>query len=357
MKINIANPIIGQEEIDAVARVMRTGSLAQGAEVLEFENEFAEFIGSKYAVATSNGSTALLVGLMALGIEPGSEVITTPFTFLASATSIIFAGLKPVFVDILDDTFCINPDLIEAAITSKTKAIMPVHLYGNVAEMDKIKEIANKHNLYVIEDCAQSHGAKYNGFSSGSIGDLGCFSFYPTKNMTTGEGGMITTNSEKIANVCRLIRAHGMSAPYQYDVLGFNYRMTNISAAIGREQLKKLPNWNKSRNNNANYYNSNLNNVVVPHKKENIEHVYHQYTIKCKDPAGLKKYLLDNDVVSGTYYPDPLYKFDILKDYSAECPVSESVSKSVISLSVHSGLSTNDLERVVYLVNKFCENH
>lgn len=363
-KINIASPNVGQEEIDAVVRVMKTGVLAQGPEVFEFEKEFAQFIGVKHAIAGSNGSTVLLVALMALLAQrkekslstPGQgEVITTPFTFLASASSIILAGLKPVFVDIDENTFCIDPSLIEAVITPNTIAIMPVQLYGGVSEMDEINKIASTHNLAVLEDCAQSHGAKYKDQSSGGIGTMGCFSFYPTKNMTTGEGGMITTNDDDLAQKCRLIRAHGMSAPYQYDYLGFNYRMTSIGAAIGREQLKKLPGWNEKRVANAAFLSANLKGVELPHKESHVDHCFHQYTIKCSDPKGLKDFLAKRNVNAGVYYPDPLYKFEIMKEYKSSCPTTERVCKQVLSLPVHPGLSQEDLQAIVDAVNEFAK--
>lgn len=373
MTINISKVDIGQEEIDAVIRVMKTGILAQGPEVFEFEKEFAQFIGVKHAIAGSNGSTVLLVALMALleqrkEKKQGSflqkldvkynpyyrgEVITTPFTFLASASSIMLAGLKPVFVDIDPNTFCMDANLVEKAITSRTIAIMPVQLYGNVCDMDKINEVAGKYNLAVIEDCAQSHGAQYKWKSSGSIGTMGCFSFYPSKNMTTGEGGMITTNSDDLAQKCRLIRAHGMSQLYQYDYLGFNYRMTSIGAAIGREQLKKLPDWNKKRLENARFYHENLKGVTTPYNRRHVDHVYHQYTIKCKDPKGLKEFLTTKGIGSGVYYPSALYAFDIMKKYKSKCPITESVCKQVLSLPVHPSLSKADLQAVVDAVNEW----
>jgi len=374
MTINIAQPQIGDEEIQAVTRVMKTGVLAQGPEVFAFEKEFAEFVGVKHAIATSNGSTALLVALMAL-LEQNKkkelsflqkldqkynpyykgEVITTPFTFLASASSIVAAGLKPVFVDIDPNTFCINPDLIEQAITSRTVAIMPVALYGNVCDMDKINEIANKYSLAVIEDCAQSHGATYKDKKSGSLSTMGCFSFYPTKNMTTGEGGIITTDSDELAQMCRLIRAHGMDGPYNYVMPGFNYRLTSIGAAIGREQLKKLPEWNAKRVTNARFYQQALKGIACPYNRRVVQHCYHQFTIKVDQRDELKKYLADNGVNAGVYYPAALYEFDIMKEYKAACPVTEKVAKQVLSLPVHPGLSQEDLQTVVDLINEFYE--
>ena len=250
MKINIASPQIGKEEIKAVTDVMKSGMLAQGPRVAEFEEKFAKFIGTKYAVATSSGTTALEVALRAHGIKEGDEVITTPFTFIASANSILYTGARPVFVDIDPETFNIDPDLIEKAITKKTKAILPVHLYGSACDMTKIMQIAKKHHLDVIEDACQAHGAEWKNKKVGSFG-TGTFSLYPTKNMTTGEGGMITTNDKEVYEQALLIRAHGSKVKYYHDILGYNYRMTDIEGAIGIEQLKKLPKFNKARQANA----------------------------------------------------------------------------------------------------------
>lgn len=249
--IPIAKPNIGEEEKNAVMEVLESGMLAQGLKVKEFEERFAKYIGTKYAVATSNGTTALHIALLSSGIKKGDEVITTPFSFIASATSILFCNAVPVFADIKTKTFNINPNKIEKAITKKTKAIMVVHLYGQSSEMDRIKEIANKKKLSLIEDACQAHGAENNGKRVGSIGDIGCFSFYPTKNMTTGEGGMITTNDHVIAEKVRLLRDHGQKERYEHVIVGYNYRMTNIAAAIGIEQLQKLEQFNKKRRENA----------------------------------------------------------------------------------------------------------
>lgn len=355
--INIACPMVGEEEIEAVARVMRTGALAQGKEVELFEQEFALAIGVKHAIATSNGSTALLVALESFQFAKGSEVITTAFTFLASASSIVMAGLTPVFVDINKETFCINEDLIEAAITDKTVAIMPVHLYGNVCEMDKIREIAKKHNLKVIEDCAQSHLSSYKNQMAGSMGDLGCFSFYPTKNMTTGEGGMITTNNDALARLCKLIRAHGMDGPYNYVVPGFNHRLTNIGAAIGREQLKKLPAWNKKRKENAKFYGQHLKYAIIPYAQQYVDHSFHQYTIKV-DAAKrdlIKQELAKQGINCGIYYPEALYNFPIMSKYKADCKITEDVCKKVLSLPIHPHLTKEELEMVVEVLNKTME--
>ena len=248
--INIAKPIISDEEIEAVTEVLKSGMLAQGPKVDEFEKKFAEYSEAKYGIATSSGTTALHTALVAAGVERGDEVITTPFTFAATSNSILYSDATPVYADIDPKTFNLNPEKIEEKITDKTKAIVPVHLYGQPADMDPILEIAEKHDLKVIEDAAQAHGSTYKGKKIGSIGDLGCFSFYPTKNMTTGEGGMVTTNDDDLAEKSAMIRAHGESKRYEQSLLGYNYRMTDIAASIGIVQLKSIDKFNEKRNEN-----------------------------------------------------------------------------------------------------------
>ena len=279
--INIARPVIGEEEKAAVMAVLESGQLAQGKVVEDFENAFAEYCGVKHAIATSNGTTALHVAILANEIGPGDEVITTPFTFIASANSVVYAGAKPVFVDIDPVSYNIDPDLIEAAITPRTRAIMPVDLFGNPAQMAIIQEIADRHGLLIIEDAAQAHGAEENGRRAGSWG-TGCFSFYPTKNITTGEGGMVTTNDDCVADRSRLLRSHGMRVRYHHESIGFNFRMTNIHAAIG---LAQIPSWKRSTSSriaNAAYLSEHLpkDKVAVPQVRPGTRHVFHQYTVR-----------------------------------------------------------------------------
>lgn len=256
--INIAKPIITDEEIEAVTEVLKSGMLAQGKKVEQFQKEFAQYTQSKYGVATSSGTTALHTALVAADIGPGDEVITTPFTFAATANSVLYSGAKPVFADIDPKTFNLDAASVEEKITDKTKAILPVHLYGQPADMDAICEVAQKHDLKIIEDAAQAHGAVYKGKKIGSIGDLGCFSFYPTKNITTGEGGMVTTNNEELAEKAGMVRAHGESQRYEHEILGYNYRMTDIAASIGLTQLKHIDEFNAKRNENAEYLTQHL---------------------------------------------------------------------------------------------------
>jgi perosamine synthetase len=355
--INIAKPQIGPEEKQAVLEVMETGIIAQGPRVKAFEEAFADFCGVKYAIATTSGTTALHTTLLALGIGEGDEVITSPFTFIASANSILYVGAKPVFVDIDPITFNINPELIEQAITPATKAIMPVHLFGLSCDMNAIMEIADKYNLLVIEDACQSHGAKYRGQTVGSFG-VGTFSFYPTKNMTTAEGGMITTNDERLAETCRVIRQHGMRRRYFHDELGFNFRMTDIQAAIGLEQLRKLPAFNHARQKNAQYYCHNLKGVIPPTEPDEYEHVYHQFTMRVKDGKrdALRDYLHKSEIGSEVYYPVPIHKqafYTGKLGYDMHLPESESAAAEVLSIPVHPGLTEEEVKTVAEAVNRF----
>ncbi len=261
--IPIARPQMGEEEKELVWSALSSGMLAQGSRVRELEERFAAFVGVEHAVATSSGTTALHLALLANGIGPGDEVITVPFTFIASAASIVYTGARPVFVDVREDDFCIDPGLVEAAITPRTRAILPVSLYGQPADMPALAEIASRRGLALIEDAAQAHGAAIGDRRSGSWG-AGCFSFYPTKNMTTGEGGMLTTADPEVAERTRLLREHGMKVRYHHDTLGYNFRMTDIHASIGLAQLTKLPANNERRRQIAARYDAELRGVTVP---------------------------------------------------------------------------------------------
>ena len=357
--IFIAKPLIGEEEKKAVSEVLDSGMIACGPKTEEFEKKFAKYVGCKYAIATTSGTTALHLGLLSLGISKGDEVIVPSFSFIASANSILFCNAKPVFCDVNQKTFNIEVNKIENLITGKTKAIMPVHLYGQPADMRLITDIAEDYGLKIIGDACQAHGAKYNSKMIGSFGDVECFSFYPTKNMTTGEGGMITTNSEELAKKAYSIRNHGREKNrwgYEHSRLGYNYRMTDIAAAIGIEQLKKLPKFNEKRRENAKYLNENLSEIkeiAIPIVLKNAEHVYHLYTIRCKDREKLIYQLKKNEVGYGIYYPKPLHFYKHLKQYAhRDLKNSEILANEVLSLPVHPALNEQDLQKIVEVVSE-----
>lgn len=351
--IPIAKPLLGEEEKRAVLNVLESGMLAQGQKVAEFEQAFASYIGVKHAIATSSGTSALHTTLLAHEINEGDEIITTPFSFIATANAIKMAGATPVFVDIDEKTFNIDPNLIEAAITENTKAIMPVHLFGRPAEMDKIMTIAQKHNLIVIEDACQAHGASFQDKKIGSFG-TGCFSFYPTKNMTTGEGGIITTDDELFAEKARKIINHGSKERYYHDLLGYNYRMTDLTAAIGLEQLKKLPGFTQARRFNASILDqlSSANSEIItplPHPG----HVYHQYTIRTKERAKIISLLNQEGIGNSIFYPLPIPKQESFKDHHQESfPIAEKMVREVLSLPVHPGVTQEDLKKIIEVLSE-----
>ena len=358
--INIAKPLMGSEEKHAVLEVLDSGILAQGPRVKAFEEAFAQMCGTDHAIAASSGTTALYIALLVHKIGVGDEVITPSFTFIASANSILYTGARPVFVDIDPLTYNLDPAKIEEVITPRTKAIMPVHLYGLMCNMSAIMEIARVHNLIVIEDACQAHGASYKGQKAGSFG-TGVFSLYPTKNITSGEGGMITTSDDEICESCRVIRNHGMHRRYYHDELGYNFRMTDIHAAIGLAQIGKLDKFNSARKNNAAYLNANLKGVDTPYVPEGYVHVFHQYTIRV--PGGrrdaLRKYLKDQGIGTEIYYPVPTHKQRFYIEelrYDILLPESEKAAEEVISLPVHPSVSQRDLETIAGAVNNFIES-
>jgi perosamine synthetase len=354
--IPIAKPIIHEDEISAVTAVLRSGVIAQGKKVEEFEEAFAEFIGTKYALAVNSGTAALHINLLSHGIGEGDEVITSPFTFIATANSILFTGAKPVFADIEEDSLNIAPDSIVEKITPRTRAMMLVHLYGQPCDMKRIMRIAQKHGLVIMEDACQAHGAEYEGENVGSFG-TGCFSFYPTKNITTGEGGMITTNDKDIAQKARMIRSHGQRERYFHEILGYNYRMTEIAAAIGLCQLGKLKEFNSKRIENAKFLTERLRGIkglVPPGIKSNTKHVFHQYTVRITQDFGiprdeLRRKLMDEGIATEIYYPLPIHKQPLYQSlgYNDHLPNSEKAAKEVLSLPVHPSLTKEDLENVV----------
>ncbi|HOO53371.1 MAG TPA: DegT/DnrJ/EryC1/StrS family aminotransferase [Methanothrix sp.] len=349
--IPVAKPILSGAEIEGIKAVLDSGILAQGEAVAELEKRFAEYVGASHGVATNSGTSALHTALAALGVGEGDEVITTAFTFIATATSVLMQRARPVFCDIDPETYNIDPDQIQEAVTERTKAIIVVHLYGLPCDMKPIMEIAQDNGLKVVEDACQAHGAEYHDQKVGSIGDVGVFSFYPTKNMTTGEGGIITTSDPKLAEKAGMIRNHGQSQRYVHEILGYNYRMTNIAAAIGLSQLDMLDQFNDKRRENAGYYNENLE-VKTPFVPVGMKHVYHQYTTEVEGRENFLKHLERHGVGYGVYYPIPAHKQPLFRDYNEMAlPNTEAASERVVSIPVHPGLTEEELELVVRTVN------
>ena len=350
--IPAAKPLIGDEERAAVDRVLQSGMLAQGPEVAAFENEFSRIVAGRQCVAVNSGTSGLHLALIAAGIKKGDEVIVPSFTFAATANSVALTGATPVFVDIDPRTFTINPIAIEAAITPRTRAIQLVHLYGQPAAMKDIMAISVRYNLLVIEDAAQAHLASFDGTPVGAFGIAGIFSFYPTKNMTSGEGGMITTASDEVARQSRLLRNQGMEKRYANEIVGFNTRMTDIHAAIGRVQLTKLAGWTEKRRSNAKFLDENLNGVVVPYVAPGAFHVYHQYTIRVvgHDRDAFAAEMTKCGVGNGVYYPTPVHELPSFR-HTFDLPDTTRMTKEVLSIPVHPSLSTEDLETIVSVIN------
>ena len=367
--IGMAKPLVGEEEIQAVIDVMRSGMLAAGPKVAEFENAFADFIGMPHGVASANGTTALHLALLALGVGENDKVLTTPFTFIASSNSILFNRAVPVFIDIDPSTYLIDPEKLESYLAThyepSMKAILVVHLFGLPCDMPRIMEVAKKYNLKVIEDCAQSHGAEIQGVKAGLFGDASSFSFYPTKNMTTSEGGMTLFKNELDASVARKYANHGRVDQYLHDVVGYNYRMTSIAAAIGLVQLKKLNEFNAKRRKNAEQLNRELAGVTglqLPVEPEGYSHVFHQYTVTLPasvDRDALQENLKESGVGSAVVYPfsmnhQPCYhdacEFDNLE-------VAEQAASKVLSLPVHPSLSEAELQKVALTLKTYIEGN
>ncbi|MCW8802544.1 MAG: DegT/DnrJ/EryC1/StrS family aminotransferase [Candidatus Bathyarchaeota archaeon] len=363
-KIPIAKPEIGTEEMEAVKEVLESGMLVQGQKVKELEEKFAEYIGVEHAVAVSNGTVALDVALKALDIGPGDEVITSAFSFIASGNCILFQNAKPVFADIDPKTFNIDPSDVAEKITSKTKAIIPIHIFGQPAKMDAINEIAEDKGIFVVEDAAQAHGAEYKGQKAGSMGTMGCFSLYATKNMMAGEGGIITSNNQKLADKMRLIRSHGEVKKYTHEILGYNYRMTNLNASIGVVQLKKLEKFNEKRIENAKLLSEGIDEITgltAPYVDSDVKHVFHQYVLRVENEFSMNRdelssYLPDRGVGVAVHYPIPIYKqplYQKLGYNNVKCPNTEDACNRVLSLPVHPQVSKDDIDYIISTLHEF----
>lgn len=348
-----AKPIIGDEERAAVDRVLRSGMIAQGPEVAAFESEFAEHFGlGRACVAVNSGTSGLHLGLLSCGIGPGDEVIVPSFTFAATANSVALTGATPVFADIGPDDFNLDPAAVEAAVTERTKGIMPVHLYGHPARMPELQAVADKHGLQIFEDAAQAHGASLGGTPVGGFGDFAMFSLYPTKNMTSGEGGMVSVANDAIERNVRLYRNQGMLKQYHNEVVGLNNRMTDIHAAIGRVQLTKVDAWTARRQENAAFLSENIEGVATPKVAVGAVHVFHQYTVRVPEGRDALAAALKDEygVGSGMFYPVPNHRLAPF-GVDADLPETERAAAECLSLPVHPSLSEGDLTRIVEAVN------
>ena len=359
IKVPIAKPIIGQEEIDNVVEVLKSGMIAQGPKVSEFEKEFSSWVGADYGVATNSGTAALHVALLAAGIGDGDEVITTPFTFIASGNSIVYTGAKPVFGDIDLKTYTLDPESIESLITDKTKAIMPVQLYGQSAEMDAICDIAQDHDLIVIEDAAQAHGATYNGKKVGSLADMACFSFYPTKPLgAMGDAGAVVTNDSILAERLRMLRNYGSKVKYHNEINGVNSRMDEVQAAVLGVGLKYLEEGNRERIRIAERYKAGISNeqVKILSVRDESTHVYHLFPVLCDRRDEVKDYLESEGIKTQIHYPTPPYVADCYKDWGykwSDYPMAERFSKKELSLPIYAGMPEDEVDRVIETVNGF----
>lgn len=352
-QIPLNRPQIGFAERRAVDAVLRSGRLAQGAKVSEFESRFSEVVAGGHSIALNSGTSALHLGLLGLGIGPGDEVIVPTFTFAATANAVALTGATPVFVDIEPDFFGINPEAVQSAINRKTKAVIAVHLFGHPALVAELRSICDSRGIFLVEDAAQAHLALFDSVPVGQWGEVAAFSFYPTKNMTTGEGGMAVTSDIQVARTIRLLRNQGMEIRYQNEIPGFNNRMTEVAAVIGIEQLKKVQKWTSQRIKNAEFLSNHLTGVSTPKVHKLASHVFHQYTIRVEgiDRDRFVKELIAKGVDADVYYPTPVHQ---LPAYGLrhDLPVADKVSKTCLSIPVHQKLSRSDLEKIVTTVNK-----
>jgi dTDP-4-amino-4,6-dideoxygalactose transaminase len=363
--ISLAKPILSEEEIIEVEKVLRSGLIASGVVVENFEKAFASYIGVPYAIATSNGTTALHTALLALGCKQGDKILTTPFTFIASSNSIRMCNAIPVFGDIDPSTFNLDPDVARKLLKKdpSIRAILLVHLYGLPCDMDAFNSLKKEFGIELIEDCAQAHGALYNQKKVGSLGDVSAFSFYATKNMTTGEGGMVLTRSEVIYQLGKKIINHGRAGQYHHDIMGYNFRLTNIAAAIGLVQLKKLDRNNARRNHIAEYYNQTLKSLdwlTLPTNPKDRSHVFHQYTLQSHHRDELKLFLEKKNIQSAIVYPLPNCQQPTYEGFcksidpkTPHCPHASNAAKKVLSLPVHPGLTDTEVNEVVEAIQSF----
>ena len=366
-RILLANPVLDDEMKQAALSALQNERFVLGESVYKFEEEFARYCGTRFAISTSSGTAALTLSMMALGTAAGDEIITSPLSFVASANSIIHARATPKFADVNMETYTIDPNSVTASLANaRTKAVIPVHLYGFPAAMDELREAADRHKFALIEDAAQAHGAAYKGKIVGSIGDVGCFSFYPSKNMTVGgDGGMIVTNDDKITESVTSLRNCGRvkGSNYIHDRVGFTQRLNTVQAAIGRVQLKRLDKWNETRRRLAAKYDallSGLKKVTTPPRGDNDSTpVYHLYVIRCPRRDELRSWLAERGVETGIHYPEPIHLQPIYREMfgfrGGEFPKSETVCRDVLSIPMHVNLSEDDIAFVSESIHEFYE--
>jgi len=356
--IPLSKVYMDDETVEAVSEVLGSGWYVLGEKVREFEKRFAEFCGVKHAVCTSSGTAAIFLSLLAIDLRPGDEVIVPSFSFIATASPVLQIGAKPIFTDVNLRTYTLTQHEVKQKLSKRTKAIIPVHLFGHPADMDPIMKIAEENNLVVIEDACQAHGAEYKGRKVGGIGQIACFSFYPSKNMTVcGDGGIVTTNNDEIAEKIRMIRDHGRIEKYTHKIVGYNLRFNEIQAAIGIKQLEKLQGWNEARRKIAQAYNEALNNlVVVPVEEHWAKRVYHMYVIRTEKRNNLRQFLRENGISTGIHYPIPIPKQPAMTNVLGELSSfknSELAAKTVLSLPLYPQLSINEIECVCAKISEF----
>jgi perosamine synthetase len=358
MNVSLSKMYVDDQIQKVVMNVLNSGRYINGQNIKSFEEEFADLCSAKYAVGVSSGTSAILLSLMALGIGKGDEVIVPSHTFIATASPAKFLGATLVYADIDPETYTIDPAEVESKITPRTKVIIPVHLYGHSCDMDPINELAKAHNLYVIEDACQAHCATYKGKKTGSLSDIACFSFFPSKNMTVlGDGGMITTNDGELARKVGMLRNHGREQKYVHDLLGLNCRLSEVHAAIGKEQLKHLTDWTEKRRAVAARYNALLRDsgVIVPVEREWAKHVYHMYVIRVEQRDKLASYLKGKGIETGIHYPVPVHRQPCLMS-DVHLPVTEKYVDEILSLPMHPQLSDEEVDYVASEVRNFMED-
>jgi perosamine synthetase len=358
MKISLSKMYVDDQIEKAISDVLNSGRYISGQNLKSFEEEFADLCSTEYAVGVSSGTSAILISLMALGIGAGDEVIIPSHTFIATGSPAKFLGASLVYTDIDPETYTIDPAEIERKVTPRTKAIIPVHLYGHPCDMDPINDIAKAHNLYVIEDACQAHCATYKGRKTGSLGDIACFSFFPSKNVTVlGDGGMVTTNDSELARKVGMLRNHGRTQKYVHEMLGLNCRLSEVHATIGREQLKHLAEWTERRRAIAAKYNALLRDfgVIIPVEREWAKHVYHMYVIRVMQRDNLAAYLKERDIETGIHYPVPVHRQPCLMS-DVHLPITEKYVNEILSLPMHPQLSDEQVDYVASEVRNFVES-